>query len=134
MTRLLTPLELKVMNLLWKMKEAFVKQLVEKWQESEKPAYNTVSTTVRILEEKGFIQHKTVGRGFIYFPTISKVAYQKMHVANVLENLFAGSRSGFISALMGNDEKLSAEEISTLRRMIDGQEAAEQNTTVSSTK
>ena len=59
--KLLTALELKVMNILWDKKQAFVKELIEEWNEEPVPAYNTISTVVRILQEKGFVGHKAFG-------------------------------------------------------------------------
>jgi len=118
MQKLLTPLELKVMNVLWRLKKAFVKDILSNWPEREKPAYNTVSTTVRILQEKEFVAHETIGRGHEYFPTLSKVEYQKMHIKSVLENVFAGSTSSLVSALV-EDKGLSRTEIDDIKDMID---------------
>ena len=62
--KLLTPLELKVMNILWKIKEGVVWDILEEWPstEEDKPKYNTVSTIVRLLEDRGYIDHKAFGR------------------------------------------------------------------------
>lgn len=101
--KLLTPLELKVMNSLWKAKKAFVKEILESWDEP-KPAYNTISTTIRILEEKGFVGHQAFGRTHQYFPEITKFEYQKSLIGNILENAFSGSATNLVSALLGNDK------------------------------
>lgn len=119
--KLLTSLELKVMNLLWDKGEAFVKELIEAWEEIPKPAYNTISTVVRILEEKEYVDHKAEGRSYKYFPTIAREDYQKRHVRNVLNNVFSGSVSSMISSLVGN-ESLSPDELDDLRKMIDDYE------------
>ena len=67
--KLLTPLELKVMNILWSLKKAFVKEIIAQWPDQDSlPAYNTISTIVRILEEKGYVQHEAFGRSHQYFP------------------------------------------------------------------
>lgn len=116
--KLLTSLELKVMNLLWDQEQAFVKELIEAWEESPKPAYNTISTVVRILEEKEYVSHKAFGRSYQYFPIVSRADYQKRHVRNVLQNVFAGSVSTMISTLVDNED-LSSGEMDDLRRMID---------------
>lgn len=121
MNNLLTPLELKVMNLLWKLKKAFVKDILEKWPAEtgkNKPAYNTISTTIRILEKKGYIGHKAFGRTYQYFPTLSKFAYQRKHILNVLENVFAGSTTSLVSALV-DEEKISNQELDQIQNMID---------------
>lgn len=117
MNKLLTTLELKVMNLLWKLGRAHVKDLVEVWPDTEKPAYNTISTTVRILEEKQFVGHEAQGRTHQYFPLISKRSYQLQHIRSVLENVFAGSATSLVSALV-DQEKLSDKEIDEIREMI----------------
>ena len=118
MQKLLTPLELKVMNVLWRLKKAFVKDILSNWPERDKPAYNTVSTTVRILQEKDFVSHEAVGRGHEYFPALTKADYQKLHIKSVLENVFAGSTSSLVSALVEN-KGLSQSEIEDIKGMTD---------------
>ena len=119
--KLLTSLELKVMNLLWDREKAFVKELIEAWEESPKPAYNTISTIVRILQEKEYVGHETKGRSHQYHPVVSREEYQKRHVRNVLNNVFAGSVSTMISSLVGQED-LSDNELDALRKMIDSHE------------
>lgn len=117
MSKLLTPLELKVMNLLWKLKSGFVKDLIERWHEQPVPAYNTVSTTIRILQEKGFVGFSSVGRGYEYHPLISKLKYQQSLIVHVLENAFAGSASSLISALV-SEEKISEQEVQEIQDIL----------------
>ena len=116
--KLLTSLELKVMNLLWDKEQAFVKELIEAWEELPKPAYNTISTVVRILEEKQYVDHEAKGRSYRYFPIVSREEYQKRHVRNVLNNVFSGNVSSMISTLVGQEE-FSSDELDGLRKMID---------------
>ncbi|MEZ4827457.1 MAG: BlaI/MecI/CopY family transcriptional regulator [Bacteroidia bacterium] len=116
--KLLTPLELKVMNILWGMKKAFVKDIIAKWPENSEPAYNTISTIVRILEEKGYVGHDSQGRSHQYYPLITKSKYQKRLISNVLDNVFSGSLTGMVSSLLDN-EKISADELNELKRLID---------------
>ncbi len=116
---LLTPLELKIMHLLWDLENALVKELLEKWPEKELPAYNTVSTIVRILEEKGYVTHEAEGRSHRYYPLMSKGEYQRRFLQNAVENVFSGSLSGMISRLVEQPDRLSAEEIERLRKLID---------------
>ncbi|MFK7970531.1 MAG: BlaI/MecI/CopY family transcriptional regulator [Bacteroidia bacterium] len=120
-SKLLTPLELKVMNLLWRNKKAFVKDLVDQMPPNEDgklPAYNTISTIVRILEKKEFVGHRSEGRSHEYFPKISRAQYQKMHIRSVLQNVFSGSRQGLVSTLI-DGEDLSNDEISQLKNLIE---------------
>lgn len=118
MNRLLTPLELRVMNILWKLKEAFVKDILESWIEEDKPAYNTISTTVRILQEKGYVDHKAYGRTHQYFPLVSKFDYQKRFLKNAVDNVFSGSMTNLVSALM-EDKAMSENELQKLEDFID---------------
>lgn len=117
MNKLLTPLELRVMNILWKLKEAFVKDILEYWSEDSKPAYNTISTTVRILQEKGYVDYKAYGRTHQYFPLLSKADYQKRFLSNAVENVFSGSMSNLVSALM-DGKSMSEPELEQLEDLI----------------
>jgi predicted transcriptional regulator len=119
--KLLTGLELKVMHLLWVKEKAHVKDLIEIWDETPVPAYNTVSTVVRILEEKGFVGHEAMGRSHKYFPTLSKADYQKRLMKNVLESVFSGSVTSLVSTLVDN-EQLSDAEVDEIKKMIDNHE------------
>lgn len=96
--RELTKAELQIMQLLWKMDQAFVNELIEEMQEP-KPAYNTVSTIVRILETKGFVSHRTFGKSHQYFPAVEKEVYVKSYMGNVLSSFFSGSVSNMVSFL-----------------------------------
>lgn len=116
---ILTPLELKVMDVLWKLNKGFVKDILEHWPESPAPAYNTISTIVRILQDKkGCIGHIAHGRTHEYVPLISKDEYQKAFINIAVEKVFAGSVSSLLSTLMGN-EKVSMDELVELRKIID---------------
>lgn len=119
--KLLTDLELKVMNVLWELENAFVKEIVAEWKEEPLPAYNTVSTIIRIMEEKGFVGHEAFGRSHRYFPVLSREEYQKRLVRNVLDNVFSGSLTNLVSAAVEPGE-LSSEEIEALRKMIEESE------------
>ena len=83
----LTPAEEQVMLRLWKLEKASIKQIVELYKDSI-PAYNTTSTIVRILERKKFIKHKSVGRGYIYMPKISRDSYREYLTEYLLKNYF----------------------------------------------
>ncbi len=115
---LLTSLELKVMNSLWDKEKAFVKDLVSEWPEERKPAYNTVSTIIRILEEKGFVGHQVVGRSHLYFPRIARSKYRKSSFRSLLEEVFDGSLTNLVSTIV-DDKELSREEIEKLRKLLE---------------
>jgi len=105
------------MNILWKLEKAFVNDILEGWNEEPKPAYNTISTTIRILEEKGFIAHKAFGRTHRYFPVINQPDYQKNLVTNIIQNAFSGSLSSLVSAIVDN-EQISDAEIAEIQELI----------------
>ena len=94
----LTPAEEQVMLKLWKLQSAAVKEIQELYSEP-KPAYNTTSTIVRILERKKFIKHKSLGRGYIYAPRISKEKYREYLVDHLLKHYFEGDVKEFRSVL-----------------------------------
>jgi BlaI family penicillinase repressor len=83
----LTPAEEQVMLKLWKLKKASVKEIQELYVEP-KPAYNTTSTIVRILERKKFIRHVAQGKGFIYLPKISREKYRDYLISHLVINYF----------------------------------------------
>ena len=121
-SKLLTPLELKVMNILWRLKKAFVKEIIEEWPDEPIPSYNTVSTIVRILEDekkgKSYVGHKAFGRSHQYYPLITKREYQQRLMKNVLNNAFSGSLTGMVSSLL-NSQKVSSEELDALKKLIE---------------
>ena len=88
----LTPSEEQVMLRLWKLEKATIKEIVELYPQP-RPAYNTTSTIIRILERKKFVKHKPVGRGYIYMPRVSKESYCEYLVSYCLENYFAGDKN-----------------------------------------
>lgn len=121
MKKILTPLELQVMNLMWQKEKVFIKDLLEDWQDEEggkKPAYNTISTIVRILESKEFVGHTAYGRTYEYFPRMSKEEYQRFFIQNAIEKVFSGSVSNLVSALV-DEEKVSKDELDELKNMLE---------------
>lgn len=122
MTRILTPLELQVMNLLWEKEKVFIKDLLEAWpsdKNGKKPAYNTISTIVRILEkDKGFIGYKAYGRTHEYFPLISKNEYQRSFLKNAIDKVFSGSVTSLVSALV-DDDKVNQAELDELKKLLE---------------
>ncbi len=116
--KLLTGLELQVMNQLWDREKAFVKAVVDEWPHEPKPAYNTISTVVRILEEKGFVSHEAFGRSHQYFPLVKREEYQKNLMKSVLQNVFSGNVTSMVSTLVDNED-ISSKELDAIRKMID---------------
>ena len=105
----LTKAEDQVMQILWKLEKGFVKDIVEEMPEP-KPAYNTISTIVRILETKGFVDHKAYGKTHEYFPLITKEKYTKFYLNILLKGYFNGSFQNLVS-FFAKENKLDAKEI-----------------------
>jgi len=92
----LTRAEDQIMQILWKLGKGYVKDILEEMPEP-KPAYNTVSTIVRILENKGFVGHTAFGKTHEYHPLISKEVYTKFYLNNMLTGYFNGSFKNLVS-------------------------------------
>ena len=108
----LTRAEDQVMQILWKLQKGFHKDIIAEMPEP-KPAYNTVSTIVRILETKGFIDHKAYGKTHEYFPLISREKYTRFYLNNMIRGYFNGSFQNLVS-FFAKDNKLSAEDLEKL--------------------
>ena len=113
----LTKTEEKIMQILWDLKKGFVKDVIAKMPDP-KPPYNTISSVIRILEGKGFVDHNAYGKTHEYFPIISKVAYSKFTLKNVIKNYFGGSYEKLVS-FMVNEKDLSDTEIKEIKDIID---------------
>jgi BlaI family transcriptional regulator, penicillinase repressor len=105
----LTKAEDQVMQILWKIQKGFVKDIIE-YMPEPKPAYNTVSTIVRILETKGFVNHKAYGKTHEYFPVISKEKYTKFYLNNLIKGYFNGSFQNLVS-FFAKENKMDAHEM-----------------------
>ena len=92
----LTKAELEIMQIIWQKEKVLVHDVLAELPEP-KPAYNTVSTIVRILENKGFVSHKAYGRTYEYFPIIAKEDYTNTYMRTVLDNFFEGSVSSMVN-------------------------------------
>lgn len=92
----LTKAEEQVMQYLWEMNGGFVREIIARYPEP-KPAYNTVSTIARILENKDFLQHKAFGKSHKYLPAISKEDYRSFTTKKVVDGYFGGSTKDLVS-------------------------------------
>ena len=107
--RELTRAEEEVMQILWELGKGFVKDLVERYKEP-RPAYNTVSTLIRILEQKGFVSHTAYGKTHEYYPLLSKDEYRKQFLNNMISNYFSGSFKQLVS-FFAREEKMDTKEM-----------------------
>ncbi len=92
----LTKAEEDIMQILWDLEEGNVATIIEELPKP-KPAYNTVSTIVRILENKGFVDYRKEGRGHIYFPKVKKADYSKKSLNTLVDGYFQGSFKSLVS-------------------------------------
>jgi|SRR5690242_18808293 len=113
----LTKAEENVMQLLWQLKEAVVKDIIALMPDP-KPAYNTVSTVVRVLEGKGFIGHKDYGSTYLYFPLISESQYKKFTFDKMMSGYFSNSYKSLVS-FIANDKKLNIQQLDELTELIE---------------
>lgn len=113
----LTKAEEEIMQILWDLKEAFVNDIIEKLPEP-KPAYNTVSTIVRILEKKEFVSYKAFGKTHQYYPLMSKKDYADKYLSHFLNNYFSNSYQSLVSFLT-KQEKLDIKDMEAIRAMME---------------
>ena len=104
----LTRTEERIMQVLWKLKKAFVKDVIEHLPDEPKPPYNTVSSVVRILERKGYAGFKAYGKTYEYFPLVSKMEYRTTSFKRMLSQYFDGSPTALVSFMV--EETLSQRE------------------------
>jgi predicted transcriptional regulator len=113
--RELTKAEEQVMRILWQLNEAIVKDVLEQMPEP-KPAYNTVSTVIRVLETKGFIDHKAYGNSYVYFPTVAEEDYKKFAFDKIMNNYFSNSYQSLVSFLV-TEKNLSINELEEITKL-----------------
>ena len=112
----LTRAEEQVMQYLWTLERAFLKDIIEQFPEPQ-PAYTTVSTVIRVLVKKEFIGYKTYGKINEYYPLISKNEYFSKQVKPIISNYFKGSSSSFASFFAS--EKLNLSELEEIRLLVE---------------
>jgi len=112
----LTKAEEQIMQLLWQKGEGIVQDIRDAFPEP-RPARNTISTIIRILETKGFIDHKAYGRTFVYFPAVSKKEYSKKQISSILSGYFNNSFAGMAS-FFAKENNLTIKEIDEIMEAI----------------
>lgn len=113
----LTPKEEEIMKILWRLKKAFVKEVLREFKK-DKPHYNTVSTMIRNLEDKGFVGHEAFGKTHRYYPVVSKEAYRKNFMSNAIEHYFNNSYKNLVS-FFASEEKISVEDLKEIINTIE---------------
>ena len=113
----LTEAELRLMRILWLRGESAVNDMVAGLPDAEPLAYNSVLTTIRILEQKGYVQHRQEGRAFIYSPCVGEQEASRSEMRHVLGRFFGNSRERLLLSLLG-DEEISATELERLKETL----------------
>ncbi|MCF8227933.1 MAG: BlaI/MecI/CopY family transcriptional regulator [Bacteroidales bacterium] len=113
----LTKAEEQIMQILWKLEKGFVKDILDRMPEP-KPAYNTVSTIVRILQRKGFVGHKAYGKTHEYFPLVSKKEYTRSFFRGFVKNYFGNSYKA-VTSFFAKEEKLSLKELEEIKQLME---------------
>ncbi|WP_299523065.1 BlaI/MecI/CopY family transcriptional regulator [uncultured Lutibacter sp.] len=113
----LTTKEEEIMHVLWMLKKAFVKDVVAKLPKP-KPHYNTVSTVIRKMEEKGFVKHEAFGNTHQYFPAISMEDYRDTYFSNAIHSYFENSYKNVVS-FFADEEKISVKELQEIIKIIE---------------
>src|ERR1700735_3527037 len=119
----LTEAELRLMKILWQRGESVVSDLVAAMPDGETLAYNSVLTTVRILEQKGYVDHRQEGRAFVYRPSVAEHEASRSEVRHVLHRFFGNSPERLLLTLLG-DEDVSPDELHRLKTAIAQAESA----------
>lgn len=112
----LTKAEEDIMRILWQLKKANVKHVIKEFPEP-KPAYNTVSTIIRILESKGFVGYEKKGKGHVYFPLVKQNDYSNQSINKLVDNYFQGSFKSMVSFFVKKND-ISLNEIESILKEI----------------
>lgn len=123
--RELTRAEEEVMHILWELGEGVVHDMIIRFPDP-KPAYNTVSTIIRILEQKGFVDHKAYGRTYVYFPLITRKEYTRSYFRNMVSKYFGNSYQS-LTSFFTREENLSMEELIEIRKLIEDEISKQQS-------
>lgn len=113
----LTRKEEEIMKILWQLEKAFVKDVMAAIP-GDKPHYNTLSTIIRNLEDKGYVGHTAYGKTHEYFPVVKKEAYRREFMAGAIEDYFNNSYKNMVS-FFAKEEKISAEELREILELIE---------------
>lgn len=108
----LTKAEDQVMQILWKLEKAFVRDIIDKIPKP-KPAYNTVSTIIRILEKKGFVGYTAFGKSHQYYPLVKKSEYSDFYLKSMISSYFGGSFGNLVS-FFAKENKLNLKDVDEL--------------------
>lgn len=115
----LTEAELRLMEVLWQKAPATIQQVVEHLPEKTPLAYNSVLTTIRILEKKGYVKHVKDGRAHVYSPTVERKEATRSEIRHLVSRFFGDSHELLVLNIL-EDESMDAAEVERLRKMLEG--------------
>lgn len=121
----LTDKEAELMNMLWEHGPLFVRELVALYPDP-KPHFNTVATTVRILEDKGFVTHEAIGGSHRFEAVASRADFSRKSLSDVIRTYFGNSYKSVVSALV-EEEKISASELREILELIEKKQSDKNN-------
>lgn len=113
----LTENEEQIMRIFWRLERGMVKEVLEALPEP-KPPYTTLASSVKVLEKKGYLTHKSYGKTHVYFPLILENDYKKRSFNHLVKNFFGGSVESVLSFLV-TEKKVSQRELDELQKLID---------------
>jgi predicted transcriptional regulator len=116
----LTKAEEEIMNMLWEQGETSVSALIAAMDEPH-PPHSSISSIIRILEKKEFVDHRAEGRSFVYFPIVAKKDYSRYSLRRLITNYFDGSMNELVSFLV-KEEDLSIKELEAIRKKLQTEE------------
>jgi len=114
----LTDAEHRIMSVLWDLSAATVGDVVERIEGPTRPAYNTVLTTLRILERKGYVRHEKHGRAFTYAPIVNRAQARRGALTHLLSRFFNGSREELVMDLLGHED-VDAQQLEQVKALLD---------------
>ena len=121
----LTKAQEEILQILWEINEGVVTDVIDKLPDP-KPAYNTVSTVIRVLEKKGYVSHKVYGKTHVYFPAVSKQEYRQHAFSGTVKTFFNNSLDQLVSFFV-KQKSLSISELEELRKLIDAEIEKQKN-------
>jgi len=116
--RLLTEVELELMSELWQLGQATVRDVMSRLRPPRQLAYTSVSTVLRILEQKKLVKSRKDGKAHVYRPAISKAEYERRSLRHLVDNVFDGTPSALVQRLL-DDDGLSPADIDDIRRHLE---------------
>jgi predicted transcriptional regulator len=114
----LTEAELRIMRVLWRKGSGTVQQILDALEEKPVLAYNSVLTTIRVLEKKGYVEHSKDGRAHIYLPVVEQQEAQRSEIRHLAGRFFRNSHEALVLNIL-EDRGISPEELARLRQMLD---------------